>query len=204
MKFHEFVMKVQSISKIGKLFSKDPYALENYEELEKLSTEMLNGELLDQPIENNIYQPDIYPTPNVSVRTMVFNDDGHILLVQEKQDQKWSLPGGWCDVFESPAENALKEVYEESGLRVQIDKVLGVFFRDRYKVTIKTLISEYSIYFKGSLINEGDLPNKIEDHEILDAKFFSLEQLPPLSHKISETEFNRALHALRSSSTDFD
>lgn len=121
MNWEQFAMKVQAISKIGKLFSEDPFAVENYEELETLSIEMLNKKVLSDPIANNVYERSIYPTPNVSVRTMVFNESNQLLMVQEKDDGGWSLPGGWCDVYESPTESAIKEVRQESGCIVQID-----------------------------------------------------------------------------------
>lgn len=199
MKFEEFVMKVQAISKTGQLFTSDPFARENYEILEKLSQEILSDDLLDEPIDHNIFTRDIYPTPNVSVRTMVFNENNQLLMVQES-DGDWALPGGWCDVFESPSENAAKEVFEESGLEVEIERILAVFFRDKYKRTIKTLISEYSLYFAGKVTGGYLRPN----HETIDARFFDLDALPPLSHKNSDIEIVRALRAHETGRVEFD
>ena len=71
--YYEFLLKIQSIAKIGLLFSKDPYAIENYETLQELSHQMIDtytGIPLNRP---NVFVRDIYPTPNVSVRTFVFN-----------------------------------------------------------------------------------------------------------------------------------
>ena len=200
MKWAEFAMKVQSIAKIGKLFTNDPYAQENYEELESLSLEMLNKDVLNEPTDQNLFVRDIYPTPNISVRTFVFNELNQVLLVQEKVGEEWSLPGGWCDVYESAASNAMKEVFQESGLTVSIDSVLAVFFRDKYKKLKKTLISEYAIYFKGSIISGELRPN----HETIAVGFFDLDALPKLSHKNSFEEFSRALKAYESGKTEFD
>ena len=200
MNWEQFAMKVQAISKIGKLFSQDPFAVENYEELETLSIEMLNKKVLSDPIASNVYERSIYPTPNVSVRTMVFNESNQLLMVQEKDDGGWSLPGGWCDVYESPTESAIKEVRQESGCIVQIDSLLGVFFRDKYKAQMKSLISEYVIYFKATLIG-GELK---ANHEILDVNFFDLENLPNLSFKNSKEEIERALLGLESPRIQFD
>lgn len=55
-----------------------------------------------------------YATPKVDVRTVIFQDN-IILLVREKLDGAWSLPGGWADIGHSPSEVAVKGVKEESG-----------------------------------------------------------------------------------------
>ena len=99
--FLDFIIKVQSISKIGLLYSKDPYAIENYEALNNLSIEMLeNFENIDLN-KNNYFQKDIYPTPNISVRVIIFNENKEIMFVKEKRQQNYSLPGGWCDLYDS-------------------------------------------------------------------------------------------------------
>ena len=57
-----------------------------------------------------------YPTPKVDTRAAVFLD-GKILLVHENNGT-WSLPGGWCEVDQSVASNAVKETKEEAGIDV--------------------------------------------------------------------------------------
>ena len=56
-----------------------------------------------------------HATPKIDVRGVVFRED-KILLVQEKLDNyRWTLPGGWADIGESPSEATVREIYEESG-----------------------------------------------------------------------------------------
>jgi ADP-ribose pyrophosphatase YjhB (NUDIX family) len=55
-----------------------------------------------------------YATPKVDVRGVVFQD-GKILLVQERSDGMWTLPGGWADVGDSPDDAVVREIREESG-----------------------------------------------------------------------------------------
>ncbi len=186
MRFEQFVTKILSVSKIGKLFSKDPYALENYEELEKLSIEMLDS-ISDNEIKQNIFVKDIYPTPNVSVRVMVFDDQDRLLMVKEKTDGAWSVPGGWCDLYLSSSQNGVKEVYEESGLNVKIEKLLGVFQRELYK-DYKTVTSDYVHYYSATIIGGNTRPN----HETDAVEFFDYENLPQLSFKNTKAELDKA------------
>lgn len=199
MNFQQYLMKILSISKIGLKFSKDPYALENYQEVETLTLEQLS-QLQDVAIDTNPYSRDLYPTVNVSVRTIVTNSENQVLMVKEASENLWSFPGGWCDVFESPQENAKKEVYQESGYEVKIERLLAVFFRDNYKPPIKSLVSEYCIYFHAKLIKQV----KSHNHEILEVGFFDIDDLPPLSFKNSDEEVSRSLNCLMSGQSTFD
>lgn len=187
MKHEEFVAKVLAISRIGLKFSKDPYALENYDELHQLALKQLQ-DLHETPEENLPYQRDIYPTPNISVRVLVFNEKGEILLGQERSDNAYAVPGGWCDVFESAADNARKEVLQETGLTVKIDRVLAILRRELYR-EYASMISEYVIYFSATVLG-GTLTT---NHEILSLGYFPLDQLPPLSRKMTEKELKKAL-----------
>lgn len=187
MKHDEFVAKVLAISRIGLKFSKDPYALENYEELRQLALQQLQDHH-PTPEESLPYQRDIYPTPNISVRVLVFNEKGEILLGQEKSDNAYAVPGGWCDVFESAADNARKEVLQETGLTVKSDRVLAILRRELYR-EYASMISEYVIYFSATVL-EGTLTT---NHEILSLGYFPLDHLPPLSRKMTEKELRIAL-----------
>ena len=57
-----------------------------------------------------------YVTPKCAVGAVVGNDQGEILLVQRSDSGIWLYPTGWADVGYSPAEVAVKEVKEETGI----------------------------------------------------------------------------------------
>lgn len=58
---------------------------------------------------------------------MIF-DDGRVLLVKEGYDRRrWSLPGGAIEPGETPEETAIRETFEETGLRVAIDHLIGTY-----------------------------------------------------------------------------
>ncbi|MEL6890397.1 MAG: NUDIX hydrolase N-terminal domain-containing protein [Actinomycetota bacterium] len=67
-----------------------------------------------------------YVTPKTAVGAIVGNDDGEILLVQRKDSGIWLYPTGWADIGYSPAEVAVKEVSEETGIACEPVSLLGV------------------------------------------------------------------------------
>lgn len=191
MEWNHFLSKLLSISKIGLKFSKDPYALENYQELQDLV--VLQSKEVNQMIDPvKLYPKDTYPTPNVSVRVMIFNEKNQLLLVQEKSDNGYAVPGGWCDVFESARQNAIKEAKQETGLDVEIVRLCAIMQRELYK-SKPTMISEYVLYFLAE-IKGGTLSY---NHELSDIGFFDYNALPVLSFKTSQRELDIAMDVIR-------
>ncbi|HWQ91648.1 MAG TPA: NUDIX hydrolase N-terminal domain-containing protein, partial [Clostridia bacterium] len=98
----EWSTKLQAIAQTGLEFAKDPYDIERYHALREISAEMLStGSGVDLTFIRNLLSADTgYATPKVDVRGVVFQQ-GKLLLVKERSDGKWTLPGGWADVCES-------------------------------------------------------------------------------------------------------
>ena len=181
--FYEFILKVQSISKIGLTYSKDAYALENYQELSDLSSKMLKRFTNVNFKRPQYFQRDIYPTPNVSVRMVIFNDQSEVLLVKEKVDGGYTIPGGWADLFESPVEAITKECMQEAGAEVKVEQLTGVYHYDFNHRDQSQ--SQYVLVFKGKLL----APLKPWGHEITDVQFFPINKLPKaISPKIDRKD----------------
>lgn len=72
-----------------------------------------------------------YATPKIDVRAAVF-DRERILLVRERKDRLWTMPGGWADVGDAPSVAAIREVKEESGYDVTVKKLAAVYDRDKH------------------------------------------------------------------------
>jgi len=203
--YYDFIIKVLSIAKIGRVFSKDPYALDNYEQLEKLSmNELANFEHLkfDQP---DLFVREIYPTPNVSVRTCVFNDKGQVLLVREHPEERYSLPGGWCDLYDAPSEAAKNECEQEAGAKIKNMKLIGVLNRTPFKVfpagtLLAKSVPEYMIIFRADL--DGGLAG--HTYETDDVSFFDVNNLPPLSKKVTEGEMIKVINSAYDERIIFD
>ena len=127
-----WVKRLQAIAQDGLTYAKDDYDVGRYEQLREIAAEILaahsTGKLEDA---HRLLALETGPaTPKVDVRAAVF-DRGRILLVKEPDDGGWSLPGGWADVGETPAEAAVREVREESGYRVRAVRLISAYDRDR-------------------------------------------------------------------------
>lgn len=197
--FYDFLLKIQSIAKIGLVHSKDPYALTNYKEINDLSTKYLE-EFMDVKFDRpNYFERDIYPTPNVSVRTLIFNEDRtKILLVREANLQAYSLPGGWADLYDSPAQTARNECLQEAGAEIEIVRLVGITNRTPFKQ--KTSIPEYVVIFEAKL---KEL-HKEHEYETDDVGFFEINNLPLISKKTSKEELMRFINAGLDGSTIYD
>jgi ADP-ribose pyrophosphatase YjhB (NUDIX family) len=119
-----------------------------------------------------------YPTPKVDVRGVVFRD-GRVLLVRELSDGRWSLPGGWADVGESPAEAVVREVREESGYDTRAVKLLAVANLDRFQDGRPLRPNVYKLFVRCELVSEDPAP--IAGAETAEAAFFAEDELPELS-----------------------
>lgn len=194
--FLEFLLKIESIAKIGLIYSKDPYAIENYQEINDLTSKMLK-EFTNVDFERpNYFARDIYPTPNISVRTVIFNELQQVLMVKESNTNLWSLPGGWCDLYDTPQEAAKKEISQEAGVEADITRLIGVMNRK----SATTNINEYVVVFEGKTI--GDF--HAHCHETNDVQFFDLDNLPEISRKVLKEDFLRILDAAKNKKVIFD
>ena len=197
--FYDFVVKVHSIAKIGLTFSKDPYAIDNYKELNELSREMLekfNEVKFDRP---SMFSRDIYPTPSISSRTLIVNEKDEVLCVREANTGLWSFPGGWADLYDSPSKAAFNEVSQEAGVEPEITRLIALLERTPHKSNQN--VPEYVMVFEGKIDGK-----KFHEHchETTDVKFFPLNQLPEMSKKLSKEEIDRVIKAYRDGTTIFD
>lgn len=173
--------RLQSIAQAGIFYSEDkPFDRERYEEISELSVQILSN-LTDEPIEKigNLFtqERDGYQTPKVDIRAVVFNELGEILMVKEKVDGCWALPGGWADVGYTPAEVAVKEVREETGLEVKPVRLVAVMDKRNHAHPPEGWYV-YKIFILCEKIGGYILPNTTETSDI---QYFSLSNLPPLS-----------------------
>ncbi|WP_158932775.1 NUDIX hydrolase [Acidisphaera sp. S103] len=127
--------EVQAIAQTGLTFSKDPYDLDRFTALRRLAARIMadhTGADLGR-IEGLFDTETGYATPKVGVRAAVFDTSGRILMVRETADEnRWTLPGGWADVNQTPAQSVVREVFEESGYDVRAVKLAAVWDRSRH------------------------------------------------------------------------
>lgn len=196
---YDYIVKIQSIAKIGLVFSKDPYALTNYQQINNISLQMLEKFMeveFDRP---NFFQRDIYPTPSISVRTIIFNDDRtKVLMVREKELQAYSLPGGWADLYDTPSETAKNESKQEAGVDIEIVRLVGLTSRTPFKSNKN--VPEYVAIFEAKATSDlGE-----HEYETDDVNWFDVDNLPLISRKTSKEELERFIFAAKNGETIFD
>ncbi|MDR1202742.1 MAG: NUDIX hydrolase N-terminal domain-containing protein [Tannerellaceae bacterium] len=181
MKTGELILlaqRIRALSQNGLIYSLSEYDTERYEELLQISnkiTSLATG-LGEEIISSYYITEKEYVTPKVDIRAVVFNQNEEILLVKEKSDGLWSLPGGWADIGYSPKEIAQKEVKEETGLEVRPIRLLSVV--DMSKHPHPPIPSYVYKFFILCEITSGEFT---QTFDILGKGFFSLDNLPPLS-----------------------
>lgn len=173
----EWAKRIQAIGQNGLTYAENPYDLERYEQLRALSVEILAAHTeVDSEQIKELFASDCgYATPKVDVRAVVFQD-GRILLVKEKADGAWSLPGGWADVGYSPSEVAVKEVKEESGFDVRAVRLLGILDKSKHGHP-PTPIHVYKIFLLCEIVG-GRAEEGMETSQV---GFFREDDLPALS-----------------------
>jgi ADP-ribose pyrophosphatase YjhB (NUDIX family) len=159
--------EIQAIAQTGLTFSNDPYDLDRYAALRRLAARIMaehTGADLGR-IEELFDSETGYATPKVGVRAAVFDASGRILMVRETaDDNRWSLPGGWADVNQTPAQSVVREVFEESGYRVRAVKLAAVWDRSRHTHP-PTAFSVVRLFFVCTL--EGGSPRtSVETSEV--------------------------------------
>ena len=173
----EWAREIQAIGQTGITYSKDNYDTQRYKRLTEIAVEIVQEYTSlpkDQLLESFLLQLG-YATPKIDVRGAVTRE-GKILLVQERSDQRWCMPGGWGDVGETPSNAVKREVLEESGFQVIPRKIVGVYDANRAGIPVE-FYHAYKIVFLCVIEGGGPCPSD----ETLSVGFFNPCSLPPLS-----------------------
>ena len=196
---YDYILKIQSIAKIGLVFSKDPYAITNYQQINDLTLEMLEKLMEMEFNRPNYFSRDIYPTPSVSVRAIILNENkDKVLMVRESNSGTYSFPGGWADLYDSPGQTAINESSQEAGADIEIVRLVGVLNRTPFKTGVH--VPEYLVVFEAKL--KGQLHE--HEYETDDVNWFDLHKLPPMSRKVAKQEIDRIIDAVIEQKTIFD
>lgn len=181
----EFARELAAIGQAGITYSRDPYDRERFARLREMAGEVLgwNG----GPVDFRWPEESGYDTPKVDVRAVVFRGS-EVLLIKEAATGLWTFPGGWADVNLSPAENAVKECFEESGYVVEARRLVSVIDKDKAGYP-RNANSIYKMFFLCEIV--GGEPRT--SHESLEVGFFDIDDLPPLDpHRGREVDVREA------------
>jgi ADP-ribose pyrophosphatase YjhB (NUDIX family) len=178
-----WAQRVQAIAQTGLTYSEDPYDQERYAELREIAVEMTAAGLGQdtEALRPFLTSGTGYPTPKVDVRAVVFRGD-ELLLVRERRSQRWTFPGGWADIGDTPSAAAERETLEESGYRVTAHKALAILDKTRHEHPASL---DYTYKILIACRFEGGEPKT--SHEIDDVGFFTEAALGDLDLDLDRT-----------------
>ena len=199
----EWARKVQAIAQNGLAFSRDPFDRARYHELEELTATILSTELEFPLADAQAFWEGEqgYATPKVDVRGGVFRG-AEVLLVRERSDGRWTLPGGWVDVNDAPSAAVAREILEESGYHARPVKLAALVDKNRHPHP-PGIHHIYKLFFLCELT--GGSPTVSAETDAVG--FFPVHSLPELSTgRVLGAQIERLYqHQLdRSLPTDFD
>ena len=195
--------RLQAIAQTGLAYAPNQYDAERYQAVREIAAEMMAvGSQDDLATIRGLFASQAgYATPKVDVRGVVFRED-RILLVKEREDGGWTLPGGWADVGESPADATVREVREESGFETRAVKLLAVYDRNRHGHP-PIPFHAYKLFFRCQLIGGAAAPS-VETEGV---DWFAEDPLPPLSlSRVTPAQIRRFFEHQRNPGwpTEFD
>ncbi len=174
----EIARRLHALARTGLHFCREEYDRQRYEEIETLAVELLAGpDTGEMQRLTRLWAGDQgYVTPKVEVRAATFDADGRVLLVRERLDGRWTLPGGWADVNESPAQSVEKEIEQESGYRARAVKLAALYDRSRHGHG-PTLFHSWKAFFLCE-IEGGEARTSYETDAV---EWYALDALPEMS-----------------------
>ena len=168
--------ELQAIAQTGLTFTTGTYDRERYTAIRSLAARMMvtHSDANFVRVEGLFAEQAGYATPKVDVRGAVI-EDGRILLAREIEDAgRWTMPGGWADVNQSPSESVIRELREESGLEVRVRKLAAVYDRARQGHTPPHPFHVYRLFFICDVV--GGAPKAgLETSEVA---FFGENEIP--------------------------
>lgn len=199
-------VRLAALAQDGLEFSANDFDTDRYRKIGAAATELLSV-LSDRPAEQfrlELGRDSGYATPKVDVRGALVDDAHRILLMRERTDGRWSLPGGWADPGDTPSNAVVREVREETGYSARVVKLIACLDRDAQGHLPPLPVAAYKLFFLCEPTGEVSAP---EELETLEVGWFGLAELPPLSAgRVNRAELELVLaHAAdRSLPTAFD
>jgi 8-oxo-dGTP pyrophosphatase MutT (NUDIX family) len=180
-----------AMSQTGLTFTENEYDRHRYTAAGELAVELFSvlsgsGELRLE------LGPDAgYATPKVDARGAIFDADDRVLLMRERSDGKWSLPGGWADPLDTPTTAVIREIREETGYGAEVVSLVGCWDRDTQGHLPRLPVAVYKLFF---LCRAVGIPVEPEALETLEIGWFGLDELPTLSlARVTPYEISRCL-----------
>jgi len=182
--------EIQTIARNGLTYSQNVYDRERYERLLTLSLQSYS-ELLNRPspeIQTKLGRELGHITPKLGGDAAIFNELGHILLMDRVDGDGWCLPCGWVEPNERPADTAVREAKEETGLEVRVGRLVGVFSRPASQTT--------GLHSMSAVVHLCDVVGGALtlSHEGLGLRYWPLDEVPKWA--TDHEKKARAAHAM--------
>jgi ADP-ribose pyrophosphatase YjhB (NUDIX family) len=173
-----WAQQLQAVAQTGEAYANNDFDRQRYDLVRNIAAAMMAAGSAAEPagLVELFKRERGYATPRMDVRAAVFRA-GRILMVQERSDGLWTLPGGFADVGDSPSLAVEREVHEESGFTVRTTKLVALFDRNRHPHP-PFGYHLWKAFFLCEL-QGGEAQPSIETSAV---GFFAAEELPPLSH----------------------
>ena len=202
-KWLDWAQRLQAVAQSGLAYDPHQYDRERYEAVRQIAAEMMavSADCEVTRVSDLFGCQAGYATPKVDVRAAVFRDD-RILLVREREDGGWTLPGGWADIGESPARATAREVREESGYETRAIKLLALYDRNLHGHP-PIAFHAYKIFLLCELLGGSPAASS----ETTEVDWFPEDELPVLSvSRVTAAQIHRFFdhHRHPDWPTDFD
>ncbi len=210
----DFVQRLQAIAQTGLNYQPHMFDQERYDKLMEIAAEMMAAytDTDVEPIRGLFDAQSGHATPKVDVRGVVFRNS-KILMVRENLDGgRWTLPGGGADINEAPSEATVREVYEETGYHTRAVKLLALYDR-RLHSHPPIVFHAYKVFFLCELLSDERSQEQIDNPhasfvETGESAFFGENEIPDdLSiGRVTKAQIERFFEHLRQPDlpTDFD
>lgn len=201
----QWARQLQAIAQNGLTYAQSAYEIERYEQVRQVAAEMMaTGAGVGTPRVLDLFTQELgYATPKVDSRGVVFRDNALLLVRELADDGRWTLPGGWADPNESPAEAVVREVWEETGYTTRAARLLAVYDRSKHPHTPPYPFHIYKLFFQCELVGGA----ATRSHETGESAFFGADEIPELSmSRVTPAQIARlfVLHQHPDWPTDFD
>ena len=199
-------IKLSALAQDGLTYGADDYDLDRYRQISAMAAELLSA-ISGRPAEElaiELGRDSGYATPKVDVRGAIFDDRERVLLMRERTDGRWSLPGGWAEPGDAPSVAVTREILEETGYHSSAVKLIACWDRDVQGNPPRLPVSVYKLFF---LCRPDGTVQEPAALETLDVGWFALDELPPLSlGRVNQRQVERALahHRDPTLATEFD
>ncbi len=122
------------------------------------------------------------PILMIGVAGVVINEQGEVLLQRRSDNGQWALPGGALDPGEEPAEAVVREVWEETAVLVQPERVVAIHGGEDFFTRYPNGDQAYIISITFACRPLRGEP-RVNDDESLEVRYFPPDHLPPMPER---------------------